>query len=306
MNPLYQYLTLTGKYDYIEPILAENKKGIIIHMKNDKIILLYDIESSLIDSYIDYYSKCSKHVPSLKLLYIGPDSLCVEMVEGLVAADELIYRLSLGDFHGSINLVRSMGEALRDFHDNLRKCSSKITPASLKRTVNERCQLARRVAQGWELRLVNYVCSRLVNYVYEVQDCERVSGHGDLHLYQIVLGDKVYFLDPGGEPDINDPVCLEYDIASLIRSIEYAVEMSHVIFFEKEYLKKLLVNELFIAYNTSGINLNVLNTLYLARILYEYYYEKTRQTGLEWIPIKALQEYHDIGSTLIERVLSLE
>lgn len=307
MTPSHYLALLRKQWCTSESVIAGNKKGVLIHTgREGKLVLFTNIDPEFVDAYIEYYSSCTELVPRIHPWYVGRDKICLQAVEGPTAADEIIYSLVSRNMEKAVSIVRLIGTALRRLHEDLLRCNRSMPPSPLGRVVTERCNLAIQASVPGYRDLIRHVCSQLIESIKRSLQCGSRAGHGDLHLYQVIMGDKVYFLDPGREPDTETYTCIEYDVVSLARSIEYAAEMSLVFEGESGLVRQLLVNELLSSYRLKGVEPDVLDALYTARTIYEYYYEVTRSTGMEWIPIKALREIRDNGYSLIRRVMGFD
>lgn len=297
------YITRDGTRCHVDPIIASNKKGLVYACGGLNKVLVYGLDPSDVDAYLSYYEVCSSRVPKAYPVYVGRDSLCLEMVEGPTAADLLLEALANKDVELALHLVRMIGRELRGFHEELEKCPRRINASPIHIIVRERCSLAGSLSGGGR-GLAARACSFLGRRIHGREECTFIAGHGDLHLYQAVVGERrIYFLDPGREPDTRSNPCLEYDLASLIRSIEYAVDMVSAVLGPIEGLKEALAYETLSIYGLDRIDTGALTILYTARALYEYYYEVSRNTGLEWIPARALQALVIDGGTLVDRIL---
>lgn len=138
--------------------------------------------------------------------------------------------------------------------------------------------------------------------------------HGDFHLGQVLVsGENFYIIDFEGEPMRS----MEYrtsklpplkDIGGMVRSIEYAVDVSVIEFVEQqavmeysESLKKKLLASFIEGYYRSyspvceylpkdgKVRAGMLNFYIAEKALYEVGYELRNRPGFAWIPLKALQ-----------------
>ncbi len=193
-----------------------------------------------------------------------------------------IYSLLVeGEARLAESLMESAGAITGIIHAKLEKCPP--DPATCREVVGERLELARKAGLPQSLIAAGKIpdwCST------------QGRGHGDLHLYQFIVGgDRLEIVDFAGEPDTrtHPPQC--YDIATVARSLDYIASIVEATTGEKCSCAR----SLFKAFLEGYVDARdppppeCLEACCKARAYYEYYYEKTRSTGLEWIPVRALK-----------------
>ena len=193
-----------------------------------------------------------------------------------------IYSLLVeGETGQAESLMESAGAITGIIHARLEKCPPK--PATCQEVARERLELARRVGLPRSLEVA----------MGSLDWCSMQGrGHGDLHLYQFIVGsDRLEVIDFSGELDTrtHPPQC--YDIATVARSLDYIASIVERATGEKCSCAR----SLFKAFLEGYVDVRdppppeCLEACCKARAYYEYYYEKTRSTGLEWIPVRALK-----------------
>ena len=166
-------------------------------------------------------------------------------------------------------------------HAKLEKCLPR--PATCRDVVGERLELARNAGLPRSLEAtigIPYSCG------------EPGSGHGDLHLYQFIVGsERLEIVDFSGEPDTRAYTPLCYDIATVARSLDYIASAVELVTGEKCSCTRDLFRSFLEGYGAvrDPPPFECLEACCVARAYYEYYYEKTRSTGLEWISERALK-----------------
>ncbi len=196
-------------------------------------------------------------------------------------ASKIYHLVVIGDLEQAESLMESAGAVTGIIHAKLEKCPSK--PAACQDIVGERLELARRAGLPHSLETP----------VVIPDWCSRAGiGHGDLHLYQFIASsDRLEITDFSGEPDTrtHTPQC--YDIATVARSLDYIASIIELTTGERCNCTR----DLFRAFLEGYMDVRdpppaeCLEACCIARAYYEYYYEKTRSTGLEWIPERALK-----------------
>ncbi|MCE4600747.1 MAG: hypothetical protein F7C38_04200 [Desulfurococcales archaeon] len=224
-------------------------------------------------------------------------------------ADRVLLYLMRGELAETRRLVYDVGRSMALFHNQLASCGgarSLLASHTLEEIVKDRCRLALLIKEN--KYIVKKICSAMMELLlsYTEEPCRTPIGHGDLHLYQILTGEnRIVYTDPGPEPYTQTMPCLEYDIASLVRSIEYIDHMIAALLGDTKVIARDLATSLLSGYRRERQlpDKKTLELLYLARTIYEYYYEYSNQTGFESIPLSSLKAYLLEGSTLIGRLV---
>ncbi len=216
------------------------------------------------------------------------DSRCYTRSDllGEPVASILYVKLSQGDLNGAFRLAYNVGYEVARLHESLHRCS--VQADICNRIIEERRSLA--VKAGLSPDLVDGFLP--VNSCKYLSD-SGIAGHGDLHLNQILLyKDKYYFIDFSGEPGTvtNPPV--EYDLSTLIRSLDYMAHIVSRIYGNYSEFYNLLLYAFLKGYSSIRAlpAWETIEAYCRARTLYEYYYEVSRKTQLEWIPLATIRK----------------
>ncbi len=280
-----------GSGVYLWHLHASSSKKIYLVELEDCEFLLVCGESDVFQSYA-LYSGCSRLVPAPYIVFLGRGVFLLERISGRLVGDPVYEYLHNEDAEKLIGLLDRVGRFTALLHRDLGSCNGLSRPSSWRKVLEERCTLALGEASSETRKAINDICMRVLENMQE----EALSGpgHGDLHLHQIIdTGECLYFIDPGREPDTATIPGLEYDLAALVRSLEYVYE-SVKLLHEPEtplvkYVEVLLRSYIEKARDFSWRNFYY---AYIARLLYEYYYEKHYKTGLEWIPEYRIHQIH--------------
>ncbi len=271
--------------------VSPTKKILSIEKGKQEFLLVYSKDNAY-DRYEAYFS-CTRLVPKPYPLLMDEDVFLLEKLHGRLLGDLVYERLHLEDRNGLIELVAKTARYLALLHKDLKHCPYLPRPNTWREVLEERCTLALEHAYGEIREKITKICNTLLqgNLTDTVPS---YMGHGDLHLYQIIDNGKcLYFLDPGGEPGTKTRPGPEYDLATLIRSLEYVYSIVYQLQRPSIPFYRV-VGVLLIEYNgyswgSEKYDPGNLLVGYIARLLYEYYYEVHYETGLEWIPKRSIR-----------------
>ncbi len=276
---------------YLWPLHVSSSKKIYLVEFGGREFLLVCGEDDVFRRYL-WYSGCSRLVPAPYVVFLGRGVFLLERISGRHVGDLVYEYLHNEDTGKLIGLLDRVGRFAALLHRDLGSCNGLSRPSSWRKVLEERCALALGEASSEIWKIINEVCMRVLENMRE--ETSSGPGHGDLHLHQIIdTGRCLYFIDPGGEPDTATIPGLEYDLAALVRSLEYVYE-SVKLLHEPEtplvnYVEVLLRSYIGEARDFSWRNFYY---AYIARLLYEYYYERHYKTGLEWIPEYRIYQIH--------------
>ena len=266
--------------------VSPTKKILSLEQDSRETLLVYSKDNAY-DRY-KTYSSCTRLVPRPYTILLNKETFLLEKIPGRLIGDQVYEKLHQDDQHGLTRLIAKTARYTALLHNDLKHCLHLPRPSTWREVLEERCSLALEHANSETREKITRICDRLLQ-VDAATTTPNYTGHGDLHLYQIIdAGKCIYFLDPGGEPDTKKRPGPEYDLAALIRSIEYVYETISQLHRPRIPLRYGIQRLLASYMEIQGYNPGSLAIGYIARLLYEYYYENHYETGLEWIPGKHL------------------
>jgi len=199
-------------------------------------------------------------------------AIVYEYVEGEPLDSVVEEALALGRLGAARAAAFELGEALARLHSQLSDCPE--GRFGLEELLRDRCRLAASAGLRW--------CPWKARGEYIAYS------HWDPHLGQAIRGAQgIVFVDLDGEPGARVPPPPEYDVAVAARSIDYASALA-----QDRGAAPTLAGALALGYcRIRSLDPARLRASYAARLAYEYYFEVSRGTGLEWIPASALDAF---------------
>ncbi len=291
---------------HIESLPAKNKKIYVVRYRDNDYLLACNGE-------VEYYlllRQCTDFIPEINFLFSSRSCIAIEHLRYETVADRVLLYLMRGELAETRRLVYDVGRSVALFHSQLASCRrarSSLASHTLEEIIKDRCRLALLIKDY--RYIVKKICRVMAESLksYTAEPCRTPIGHGDLHLYQILTDkNRIVYIDPGPEPYTRTMPCLEYDIVSLIRSIEYVGHMIATLSKNNKVVAEDLAAVLLSGYRGERPlpDKKTLELLYLARTIYEHYYDYSNRTGFESIPLSSLKAYLLEGSTLIGRLVS--
>jgi len=196
-----------------------------------------------------------------------------EYVVGEPLDSIVVEALALGRGGEALGAAFDLGSVLARLHGLLARCpEGRFSLASL---AEDRCGLAARAG-------LRRCPARAIRGGYTAYS------HWDPHLGQTIRGPGgVVLVDLDGEPDASVPPPPEYDLAVAARSLDYASRLA-----QAPWAAPRLARALALGYcRLRRVNPLLFTVSYGARLAYEYYFEVSRRTGLEWVPESSIEAF---------------